>query len=139
MTYALAWELQRAVFARLTTAPAVTALIGDRIYDAAPPHAGPASELYVTLGDETVKDRSTATTRGAAHQLNIAVTAPSPGFGQAKQAAAAICDALLESDLPLGRGRVIVLTFRSAETERGEDDALRRIVLSFRALLEDTA
>ncbi|GMG81232.1 hypothetical protein LNKW23_04440 [Paralimibaculum aggregatum] len=138
MTYALAWALQQALYARLAADPALAALAGGRIWDAAPPETGAADALYVVLGDEEARDFSTATDRGAEHVLTISVVTPQAGFAEAKQAAAAICDALLGAELALARGRLICLGFQGALAERLEKDALRRIRLRFRALLEDT-
>lgn len=139
MTYAMAWPLQQAVFARLAADPALTALVGGRIHDAGPQlEAGAAAEgVWLTLGDERVRDWSTATGRGAEHELRIAVTAARTGFAEAKQAAAAVCDALLGGELALARGHVVCLGFLGAETRREEADRLRRILLRFRVLVED--
>lgn len=139
MTYALAWALQQGLYTRLLGDAGVAAHVADRIYDAAPPETGAATELYLTLGDDKAKDWSTGTAPGAEHEVRIAVTAPRAGFAEAKEAAAAVCDALLGADIPLSRGHLICLAFQGAETQRLEDDALRRILLSFRALVEDTA
>ena len=137
MTYALAWPLQQAVHARLLADPAVQAVLGDRIHDAAPQKPR-LTETWAVLGDETAEDWSTATDHGAAHLLRITVHAPRAGFAEAKQAAAAICDALIGAELTPARGHVVYLGFRSAETRRSEDDALRSIRLTFRVLVEDT-
>jgi len=137
MTYALAWPLQQAVFARLAADPAVSALLADRIYDAAPQVAG-LSGVYATLGDEEVEDWSTATDHGAEHRIAITVHAPRAGFAEAKQAAGAIADALLDAPLAPARGHVVWIGFVDAETRRSEDDALREIALRFRVLVEDT-
>ena len=138
MTYALAWPLQQAVHARLTADPGVTALLGDRIHDAAP-DTPRLDQVYAVLGDEEVDDWSTATDRGAEHLIRIAVHAPRSGFAAAKQAAAAISDALIGTPLTLARGHVVCIGFVRAETARSEDDALRSIALGFRVLIEDTA
>jgi len=137
MTYALAWPLQQAIHARLIADPGVQAVLGDRIHDAAPQIAHLA-ETWAALGDEATEDWSTATDHGAAHLLRITVHAPRAGFAEAKQAAAAICDALIGAELTPARGHVVYLGFRSAETRRSEDDALRSIRLTFRVLVEDT-
>jgi hypothetical protein len=140
MTYALAWPLQKAVHATLAADPAVAALVAGRIWDAPPPLAGEAAPegLYLTLGDESAEDWSTQTDRGAAHEIRIAVNAPREGFAEAKQAAAAVCDALLGAELAPERGHVVCLGFVSAETRREQDGRMRRILLRFRALVEDT-
>ena len=137
MTYALAWPLQQAVFARLRADPAVTALLGDAIHDAAPQEPGLAG-LHATLGDEKATDWSTATDRGAEHVIRVTVHAPAAGFAEAKRAAAAISDALLNAPLAPARGHVVCAAFLDAQTRRAEDDALREIVLRFRILIEDT-
>jgi len=141
MTYALAWPLQEALYARLAAAPAVTALLGDRIYDAVPQAEGVIAPegLYATLGDETVADWSTKSDRGAVHRIRIAVHAPSPGFADAKRAAGAISDALLDGSLAPSRGHVVGVWFLGAETAREEGDDLRRVTLTFRIVVEDTA
>jgi len=141
MTYAVAWPLQEALFARLTASPAVTALIGDRIYDAPPQIDTPiaAAGPYALIGDEESSDWSTKTDRGADHLLRITVVAPERGFAEAKRAAGAICDALLDAPLSLSRGHVVGIFFLGAETERGEEDEIRRIELRLRVLIEDTA
>lgn len=140
MTYALSWPLQEAVHRLLSTDAAVATLVGTRIYDAPLP-VGVETDpdgLYVTIGDEQVEDWSTATDRGAAHTLRIAVHAPRRGFAEAKQAAGAISDALLGGTLPLSRGRAVLVRFAGAHTRREEGDALRRIEMRFRVTLEDT-
>ena len=138
MTYALAWPLQQAVHARLAADPGVAAMLGDRIHDAAP-ETRRLSQIYAVIGDEAVEDWSTATDRGAEHVIRLAVHAPRAGFATAKQAAAAISDALIGTPLTLARGHVVCIGFVDAETARSEDDALRSIVLRFRVLIEDTA
>ena len=138
MTYALAWPLQRAVYHRLATDLAVSALVGDRIHDAPPPEAGPAAGPYLTIGDETAKDWSTQTDRGAEHAIAITVHAASEGFAEAKRITAAVSDALLRDGLSLDRGHVVCIGFLGAETKRAEDGRLRQIALRFRVLVEDT-
>ena len=140
MTYALSWPLQQAVYDLLTGTPAVTGLVGSRIYDAPLPTGEEAEPdgLYVTIGDERVDDWSTATDRGAAHLLQIAVHAPRRGFADAKRAAGAISDAMLGSALNLARGRAVLVRFAGARTKRSEGDALRRVELRFRVTVEDT-
>ncbi|MEM9145798.1 MAG: DUF3168 domain-containing protein [Pseudomonadota bacterium] len=137
MTYALAWPLQQAVFQRLAADAGVTALLGDRLYDA-PPQDAAATEMHLTLGDETATDWSTGTGGGAEHRLTLLIHAPARGFAEAKQAAAAICDALLGAELSLTRGHVVCIGFLAAETARAQTDRVRQIALRFRILVEDT-
>lgn len=137
MTYALAWPLQEAVYQRLSGDAGLAALVAG-IYDAAPHQVSEAGDgLYVTLGDEEVADWATASDRGAVHTLAISVHAPRRGFAEAKEVAGLISDLLGASDLVLSRGRLVQARFVSARTARAENDALRRIDLRFRMVLED--
>ena len=135
MTYAVSRALQTALFTRLSADPALTTLVGPHVYDAMP--SGPRPHLYVALGPEVVRDRSDQTGRGADHDLAIAVVTDEPGFSRAKEAAAAISDALLHTGLPLARGRLVSLLFLRAQAARKGE--LRQIDLIFRARVEDDA
>lgn len=134
MSYAMAAALQSAVYQRLRGDAAVTALVGARIYDAVP--KGQLPELYVALGPEKALDASDTTCRGAWHEFSVAVISEDAGFQAAKEVSAAICDALIDSDLALGRGRLVGLFFKQARA-RHETSGRRRIDLTFRARVED--
>ncbi len=138
MTYALSWPLQQGVFELLAAAPGVALLVGGRIYDAPLPAEADPDGLYVTIGDESAADWSTGSDRGAVHDLTIAVHAPRRGFGEAKQAAGAISDALLGGQIAMSRGRAVQVRFLGARTRRAEGDALRRVEMRFRVTVEDT-
>lgn len=140
MSCAFSWPLQQALFGAIGADADCTALLGDRIYDAAPPF-GPeagAEGLYLTLGDETVADWSTASDRGARHQVVLTVHAPRRGFAEAKRAAAAVAGVVLDSALPLSRGRVVGRRFGGARTRRAEGDAVREVEMRFEITVEDT-
>ncbi|HEY9021528.1 MAG: DUF3168 domain-containing protein [Paracoccaceae bacterium] len=134
MTYAAAAALQEAVFAHLAADPGVTALLGGAIHDALP--AGPLPPLYLSLGPEVARDRSDATAQGAEHEITLSVVADAAGFHLAKTAAAAVCDALLDPDLVLARGRLVGMHFIRATAKR-DSGGRRRIDLTFRARLDD--
>jgi hypothetical protein len=139
MTYALSWPLQEGVFALLNADPGIAALLGGRVYDAPPPieAEGDSDGVYVTIGDESARDWSTATDNGASHLLSISVYAPRRGFADAKQVAGAISDTLLGGGIAMSRGRVVLVRFVDARTRREEGDALRRIDMRFRVTVED--
>ncbi|RMF37088.1 MAG: DUF3168 domain-containing protein [Alphaproteobacteria bacterium] len=140
MTYALSWPLQEAVFARLSADPTLSGLVGGRIYDAAP-HAVQASdplEDYVTLGEEVARAFDTATDHGASFDFAVAVHSGRQGYARAKAIAGAICDALIDAPLSLSRGKLIGLRFLQAQAQRGRPPVRRRIVLRFRAVIEDS-
>lgn len=134
MSYAMAAALQSAVYQRLRGDAALTALVGARIYDAVP--KGQLPELYVALGPEKAVDASDTTGRGAWHEFAVSVISEEAGFQAAKEASAAVCDALIDAGLVLGRGRLVALNFKQARA-RHETSGRRRIDLTFRARVED--
>lgn len=136
MSYAFANALQAAVYQQLRSDAVVSSLIGDAIYDALP--VGNVPSLYVTLGPETVRDKSDSSGAGAEHRFIVSVVTDETGFGAAKGVAAAVGDALIDVDLPLSRGRLVGLWFDRATARRtGKAGRVRRIDLRFRARVED--
>lgn len=133
MSYAVSAALQAAIFQRLKSDAALAALVGDAVHDAPP--AGALPDILVTLGPEDVRARSDATGAGAWHDFTVSVVTTQAGFQRAKQAAAAVSDALEDAPLALSRGHLAGLRFRRARARR--DGALRRIDLSFRARVDD--
>ncbi|MBW6505579.1 MAG: DUF3168 domain-containing protein [Rhodobacteraceae bacterium] len=134
MSYAAASALQAAVYQRLRASDALDALVGDAIYDAAPP--GPMSGTYVSLGPEDARDASDATGAGAEHDFVVSVVTDAAGFQTAKAVAAAVSDALVDAALMLARGRLVGLWFLRARARRVDAGATRRIDLTFRARVE---
>jgi hypothetical protein len=135
MTYAVSAALQEWVYATLTADATLAGLVGGQVFDAAP--VGDAPTLCVVLGDETVRDRSDQSGQGAWHDFRIGVITDDAGFTRAKQAAAAVCDALIGQDAVLSRGRIVCVHFRFARTRRMETGRIRQIELTFRARVTD--
>lgn len=135
MSYGIAAALQGAVFQRLAADPALAGLVGEAIYDVVP--AGTLPPTYVSLGPEDAQDRSDATGGGAEHRFTVSVVSEAAGFLTAKQAAAAVSDALVDAPLALSRGRLVALGFLKARARRVQDGDVRRIDLTFRARVED--
>lgn len=134
MSYAIASALQASVFARLQGDTALSAIVGAEIYDALP--NGSLPPIYVALGPETAKDAGDIGAVGAWHRFVVSVVTSKSGFQTAKEAAAAISDALHGADLGLTRGHLVGLWFEKAKAGR-ERRGLRRIDLTFRARVED--
>jgi hypothetical protein len=135
MSYGVAAALQAAVFSRLSGDETLAGLVGEAIFDAAPP--GTLPPLYVALGSEDASDRSDMTGHGAAHDIIVSVIGESGGFLAAKAAAAAVSDALNDAGLTLERGHLVSMRFLSARARLDGDGAARRIDLRFRARVED--
>ncbi len=135
MSYGVAAALQAAVFQTLSANSALATLVGGDIYDHVP--AGQVPSLYVSLGTETVLDRSDREDDGAEHRFVISVLSDATGFAKAKAAAVAVSDALSDADVTLSRGRLVFLKFDRAVAKRDTRKNLRRIDLRFRARVED--
>jgi len=139
MTYALATSLQKAVYQALSNDAALGLLIGGAIYDAPlAQDVADAGRDFITLGEENVRDGSTATSYGAQHDFQIDIHSNREGYSVAKDIAAAVCDALLDADLALERGVLVGLRFRQARAKPGRLPDRRTISLTFRAVLEDS-
>lgn len=133
MSYAVSAALQSAIYGRLAADPVLAGLVGTAIYDAPP--AGRLPPLWVSLGAEEARDASDATGSGAEHRLMVSVVGEATGFAQAKEAAAAISDALHGVGLPLARGRLVWMRFMRAQARQSGTG--RRIDMTFRARTED--
>ena len=135
MSYGVAKALQVAVYGRLVEDATLTGLVGTAIYDALP--TGTLPPLYVALGPEVVRDKSDKTGAGAEHEFTVSVVTDTAGFATAKDAAAAVSDALVDAPLTLTRGILVSLNFYRAQAARVGSSAIRQINLTFRARVED--
>ncbi|MEM1065226.1 MAG: DUF3168 domain-containing protein [Pseudomonadota bacterium] len=135
MSYAMAGSLQMAIYQRLTADSVLSSLVGSAIFDVVP--AGDVPGTYVSLGPEDARTRSDQTGRAAEHRFTVSVVTAEAGFQTAKDAAAAISDALVDAPLSLARGRLVGLRFLRARARRVQAGDVRRIDLSFAALLDD--
>lgn len=135
MSYGVSAALQTAIYQALVADGPLGALVGVNIFDAVP--AGIVPSLYVALGPEIARDRSDKTGGGAEHQFTVSVVTDSAGFSTAKQAAAAVSDALVDADLAMSRGVLVSLNFYRAKAVRAGTADARRIDLTFRARVQD--
>ncbi len=135
MSYGPASALQAAVYQLLAADAGLAALVGSAIHDEMPP--GPVVGTFVTLGEGEVRDLSDKTGGIAEHRLSISVLSDAEGFAEAQAAATAVSDALVDATPALSRGRVVVLNFLRARARRVRAGQLRRIDLTFRAIVQD--
>ncbi len=137
MSYAMSGALQTAVYTVLSNNMALATLVTG-IYDS--PLAGNGTTptgTYITLGDEEAKDRSSATHSGTTVDFEINIHSDFAGFSVAKAVAAEVVDTLALANLVLTRGRLVNLKFLKSRARRGVAPETRRIVLVFRAILDD--
>lgn len=137
MSYVATVALQTAVYQALRNHEALNDLVGDAIYDAMPV-AAPAG-TYVSLGPEETRDAGDMTAAGSTHDFVVSVLSGSDdanGFGAVKAAAAAVSEALENTDMTLNRGHLAGLWFLRAKARRAENGAGRRVDLTFRARID---
>jgi hypothetical protein len=131
---AAAWSLQQSIFAALTADAALTALIGPgRIYDDVP--QGSALP-YLTLGQSTARDWSTATSDGTEHILTLHVWSNAKGKKQAHEVLAAVRSALHDQPLTLAGHRLVNLRHEFSEARRSPDGETIHGTARFRAVTE---
>jgi len=135
MTYAISSALQSALYQHLIADAGLVALIGSNVFDAPP--TGVIPQTYVLIGDELARDKSSKTSAAAVHEFTINVVSDLPGFTTAKQVAGAVCDGLIDADIPLARGRLVALNFVRARALREDSPGIRQIDLRFHAFVED--
>jgi Protein of unknown function (DUF3168) len=129
-----AWSLQQSIFAALAADAALTALIGPgRILDDVP--QGTALP-YVTLGQTTLRDASTATEDGAEHTVTIHVWSDGSGKKETHAILATIRAALHDQPLALTGHRLVNLRHELSEVRRDPDGATIHGRARFRALTE---
>lgn len=136
MSVVVSRALQAAIYDRLAGDAALAAIVGGDIYDAPP--AGNLPPIYVLIGEEVVRDVSDGSARASEHDLTIAVQTDAAGFAAAKDAAAAIVDALDGAALTLARGTLVDLRFHAARSLRDAGAGARRTEVRFRARVEDS-
>jgi hypothetical protein len=129
-----AWSLQQSIFAALSADAVLTALLGTgRIFDDVP--QGTALP-YVTLGQTTLRDASTATEDGAEHSLTVHVWSDARGKKETHAILDAIRAALHDQPLALAGHRLVNLRHELSEVRRDPDGATIHGLARFRALTE---
>lgn len=126
-------ELQIATVARLRSTAAVTALIGDRVFDHVPEKA---EFPYVTVGegDETSDDADCIT--GFEISLDIDVWSRELGFPEAKKITDAVRRALRSPDLVITENALVSFEHRQSRFLRDPDGITAHAVMTFEAIVE---
>jgi len=99
--------------------------------------SGAVPATYVSLGESDVRDLSDKTGQIGDHRFQVSVVTSDEGFLVAQAASAAVSDVLIDGALNLTRGRIVSLRFLKARARRVLRGQVRRIDLTFRAIVED--
>jgi hypothetical protein len=127
--------LQKAVHAALVADAGVGALVGDRIFDAAP---RVATFPYVTLGDARATDWSTGSEDGSEHRLLLHVWSRERGKAECWAVLAAVGDALHDAALELDGHTLVNLRNEAVDVGIDRDGITWHGVSRCRAVTEPT-
>lgn len=131
-----AWSLQQAIFAKLIGDTTLTTLLGGpRLYDGAP--QGSAFP-YLTFGQSTARDWSTATDDGNEHILTLHVWSRARGASQTQAIMDAIRAALHDQPLDVDGHRLVNLRAEFSDSRRDPDGETTHGTVRFRAVTEPT-
>jgi hypothetical protein len=130
--------LQTAIFEALSAVGALPVSVGGRVYDAPPQNA---ATPYVSLGDCQVLPDKSGCIDGAECYPVIDVWSTYNGYKEAKEIAAAILAKLDDKpeNLVVSGFDVIVFELNTYQPLRDPDGITRRVSITFRALLSQTA
>ena len=129
-----AWSLQKAVFAALTADAPLVALLGvARIYDDVPQSS---NFPYLTFGQSTARDWSTASEDGSEHTITLNVWSQAKGRNEVHEIMSAARAVLHGQPLTLDGHRLINLRHESSEARRASDGETYHGVSRFRAVTE---
>lgn len=126
--------LQQAIFATLTGAPQLVALLGGpRVYDAAPQ---PVVFPYITFGVATIRDASSSTESADEHNITLNVWSRARGRKEAQTIAVMVRHLLHDQSLALMDHHLVNLRCELADCRRDPDGATIHASLRLRAFTE---
>lgn len=126
-------ELQGAIVARLKSVSGVTALIGQRTYDAAP---DPVTFPYVSLGPSDELSDNAECKQADEVTMQIDVWSRATGFPEVRRIAAAVRAALHEFEASLTDNAFVLIEHRQTRFLRDPDGLTSRAAMEFRAIIE---
>jgi hypothetical protein len=127
-------QLQQAVVERLSTDPAIVAIIGaGRIFDRLITRAEPP---YLVLGEITSSDYSTGDEAGSEHRFEVEAWSKQNGRKQAVELADAVHAALHDADLTLDGAALVNLRHERTVSRRAPRSGLHLARIRFRAVTE---
>ncbi len=129
-----AYELQKALYAALTSNAPLTGMLGGaKIYDDVPRGA---SLPYITFGQSTLRDWSTGTDPGYEHLITLHVWSRVNGEREAHQIISSIRDGLHDVALTVAAHRLVNLRFEFSDMLRDSDGETIHGIVRYRAVTE---
>lgn len=127
------FELQRALYACLSTDAAVSAMVSGRVFDRVP---ADAQAPYISFGPMTADDDGADCIDGLSVSVQIDAWSQAVGYGEVKEIAGAVRKAIAAADLALNTHALADITHRSTRILRDPDGLTSHAVLTFEASIE---
>jgi len=128
------WELQKALFGKLTGDTAVTGLLGGaKIYDDVPRDT---DFPYLTFGQSVERDWSTGSEEGREHLVSLHVWSRLNGRKEVLEIAEAIQATLHDQTLIISGNRLVNFRHEFSDARREPDGETYHGVVRFRAVTE---
>lgn len=134
MTEDASYELQRAIYAALIADPAVSALVGDRVYDRVP---ADVVFPYISFGPEQELPENADCIDASEIFVQLDFWSQDPGKREAKRGAKAIKAALEESALHLSENALTYFEFDGRRIMTDPDGLTSHAAVTFRAGVEN--
>lgn len=134
------YEIQIGTVARLKGYPAVTALIGTKVFDDVPLDAAgnvPVANFpYVSFGPGQVLPDNFECITGSEIYLQLDAWSREPGFAEVRKIANAVRLALHGYDLPLTENALVSLEYDGRRDMRDPDGKTSHSAITFKAVVE---
>lgn len=125
-------DVQGAIFAALKSTGALPAVVGGRVYDAAP---ATAVFPYITLGDGQVLPDKAGCIDGVEMFLQIDAWSRATGYPEVKGIAKAIIAKLDDQPMDITGYQVVVFEHQETRYLRDPDGLTRHAAITFRSLI----
>lgn len=126
-------ELQGAIVARLKATGAVTALVGQRIYDRVPDHP---TFPYISLGPDDVLSDDADCVTGFEITVQIDCWSRAVGFPEVKRVADEVRTALHGHDFSLATNAAVLFEHRITRTFRDPDGLTNHAAMTFESFVQ---
>ncbi len=126
-------ELQAAIITRLKATPAVTALVGQRVYDI-PPASG-AAYPYISIGPSNYFTEDVDCVDGGEVMIQVDCWSDATVLSQVRLVAGAVRAALRDWDPPLVVNALV--SFEHQRTDYIEDGAIKHASIRYTAIVEE--
>lgn len=134
MAHMAAYELQRAIFAKLSaTSALVTRLGGARIYDDVPLKP---DYPFISFGAHVEKDWSTGSERGSEHTVLVHVWSLAKSREEVTTLMELARNSIAEMPAPLTGHRLVSIRHEQSDIEREDTASRLKGTIRFRALIE---